>query len=140
MKPIELYNIKPMSVTTDLNILHGCTYNHIPEIIINNVLDEEIIKKNDKISIKIYKNLSIDERRFWLLASVWFEDKPVMIIQNAGREGDDHKERFITDEKLYIKMINYIKIIIPLNINDIKDIVNDNDEIEDLISFYGECL
>lgn len=137
MKPSELYNRTPKSTTGDISILRSYSYNHVPEIedYFNNNGDLE--DKNTKIQIKIYKHFDYDFRRFWRLASVWFEGKPVMIIQNAGREGDDHKKRFITDESAYISMVQYIKSLLPVLFETkIEDVVDPEEEIDKLDKFY----
>jgi translation initiation factor RLI1 len=60
-----------------------------------------------------------------------------MIIQNAGREGDDHYKRFITDEFTYISMVQYIKSLIPVSFETkIQDVVDPEEEIEKLDKFY----
>lgn len=137
MKPLELYLRTPESISKDLSILRSYTYNHVTEIkeYFNNISALE--DKNTKIQIKIYKHFDYDYRRFWRLASVWFEEKPVMIIQNAGREGDDSSTRFITDETLYVEMVQYIKSLIPAEFEtQIKDLVDPEIDIENLTNFY----
>jgi hypothetical protein len=135
MKPIELYNMEPVKIEKEIGCLKGFHYNHLPEI------DEELWGlKNDKIEIKYYKNHCFDGRRVWILASVWYEGKPVMIIQNAGREGDDHSKRFITDKETYIEMVNYIKTLILPVFSEKEDVYDKEEEIEGLDSFYGYSL
>src|ERR1035437_1712200 len=114
MKPIDLYNRIPESETNDINMVKGSAYNHIPEIDEYVWFDEKTIAKNDKIKIYILKYFDFDGRRFWRLATVWFEGKPVMIIRNAGREGDDHRSRFVTNETLYKQMVEFIKTLMPV--------------------------
>jgi hypothetical protein len=142
MKPIDLYNREPELIDNDINILRGCYYNHIPEIdeTMCQFFDKESVAKNNRIKIKIYKDFNFDGRRFWRLASIWLDDKPVMIIQNAGREGDDHEERFITNKELYVEMIKFIQTLVPSQFDEIPDIVDENDDIIGLDEFYGNKL
>lgn len=134
MKPIELYNRKTFEKTKELGYLKGFYYNHIPEI-----EDELWGLNNENVEIKYYKDHSFDGRRVWVLASVWYENEPVMIIQNAGREGDDHRKRFVTNKELYIKMVQYIMNLLLVD-KDIDDICDENDDISGLASFYGYKL
>jgi len=144
MTPNELYNRVPQHSHYDLDMLIGFYYNHIPEI-------EEVSDANEKeqrVLIKEYKYFDFDGRRYWRLASVWFDDndladlrhKPVMIIQNAGREGDDHDGRFITDEKLYMEMITYLRSLVKDRPFQTSDVVDPDVDINNLTSFYGNEL
>lgn len=139
MKPVELYKRTPESISYDINILKGCYYNHIPELEFLYIC-EDSLKKNNRVSIRIYKDFNFDGRRFWRLASVYFDNKPCMIIQNAGREGDDHSDRFITDKNLYMEMINFIGTLISPNIGEIEISFNEDDDIKGLDEFYGNKL
>jgi hypothetical protein len=98
-------------------------------------------KKNKKIVIKFYRYFWFDPRRFWAIASVWFEGKPVMLIQNAGREGDDYHKRFITDQKQFESMCNYLTTLNPQTyVPGSSDIYSADDDQGDLGSFYGENM
>jgi hypothetical protein len=138
MKPQELYDREPEKIETDINYLFGCYYNFLPEIENSYVwIKPEEIKD---IEVKIYKDFDFDGRRFWKLASVWYRGKPVMITRNAGREGDDHSSRFVTDESLYKKMVKYIKTLLPVEFTEVEDVVDPNEDIKDLETFYGNTL
>ena len=139
MKPIELYERKPESESLDLNFLRGTYYDHLAELGENQyTLD---LSQNKLVVIRFYKMFNFDARRFWSLASVWYEGLPVMIIQNAGREGDDHHERFITDRDLYYRMLGYIWSISLNKHEELKgDLVDPNVDVPGLTSFYGNSL
>lgn len=98
MTPNELYNLKPIRSDFDVAILFGCYYNHMPEI---EHLYTLPVPDNTRVEIRYYKDHSYDGRRIWRLASVWLDGYPFMIIRNAGREGDDFADRFITNEAKY---------------------------------------
>ncbi|MEC4565382.1 hypothetical protein L8C07_05445 [Paenibacillus sp. CMAA1739] len=137
MKPIDLYNRTFESKHNTLGQLKGFYYDHLPEIEDDfwGIKEEQ----NKKVTIREYKNFDFDGRRYWLLASVWFENDPVMIIQNAGREGDDHRRRFITDKEKYKEMIKYIHTLLETD-SEVADCYDPNDDIPDLDSFYGHTL
>ena len=97
MTPLELYNKIPEITSNNLNDLIVGSYSHFPEIVEFNCgywFDDYI---QTDIEIRIYKNYDFDGRRFWRLQSVYYKNNPVMITQNAGREGDDHNQRYITE-------------------------------------------
>lgn len=139
MKPSELYAREPEKVNMDTSVLFGCYFNHMPEIQDGwqyNYLE----LANSHIQIRYYKNYSYDGRRIWRLASVWFDDKPFMIIRNAGREGDDHASRFVTDVNTYRAAVSYLRSILPPQFQEISNVVSVDDDIRDLTTFYGDSL
>jgi len=140
MKPSELYAITPESETNDISLIKGSWTDHLPELNYVDYFDDSVIEKNNKIKIKILKDLNIDGRRGWRLLTVWFEGKPVMITQNAGRELTDHHQRFVTDENLYKQMISYLREITPFEDEDISDVHDLNENIDNLDTFYGISL
>lgn len=62
-----------------------------------------------------------------------------MVVQRAGREGDDHSERFITNEENFINMIQYIRSLIPPTQDELNTI-DENEDRNDLDNFYGHRL
>ena len=144
MTPAALYERKPESVDHTVGILNGFYYNHVPELE-GDILPYE--DPNKRVQIRYYKNFDFDGRRFWRLASVWYETKdcgwkPFMIIQNAGRAGDDHRKRFVTDAALYKEAARYLKTIVmfPERSDLDKDVVDPLADVPKLTEFYGNEL
>lgn len=135
--PNELYAMTPEEISNDVGRLIGCYYNHIPEI---DEYGNLYHIKTPRIEIKYLKDWCYDGRRVWRLATVWFWDKPVMIIQNAGREGDDHHARFITDPKQYKEMIQYIIALMEIPEPELEDVYKPDEDIEGLTEFYDQSL
>lgn len=137
MNAKELYELPSESETQDLNYLKGCYYNHVPEL-----GDGWWVESgNDKVTIQTVKEFYFDYRRFWALRTVWFEGVPVMVIQNAGREGDDHDARYITNEGAYRNMVAYIKTLIPVEQEeDLEDLLDESVDLSSLTEFYGNEL
>jgi hypothetical protein len=138
MTPNEIYKLDD-GEEEDKSILCGIHYNHIPEAGLDRD-DHEIFDRADWITIKIHGYHEYDYRRYWRLASVWFMNKPVMIIQNAGREGDDHSARFITDVPLFWQMIAYLQSLKVFNHELIKDAIDPDKDNPNLTSFYDLSL
>jgi hypothetical protein len=143
MTPNELYQRTPERIEPligedgRLNFVGGCYYDHIPE------LDRDYrntFNQTDRIVCKVYKHFDFDFRRFWRLASIWMDGEPVMIIQNAGREGDDHATRFITDLGKYREMVRLLRSLQwNVTVDDV-DVVHADEVINNLDSFYGNYL
>ena len=64
-----------------------------------------------------------------------------MIVQNAGREGDDHAKRFITNKDVFTSMLSYIHtLIVPRFEIDDEDVITLDEERKDLHDFYSNSL
>lgn len=137
MKSRDLYARAPESTNYEVGNLVGFYYNHVPEIENANLPWED---PNKRVEFKCYKYFNFDGRRFWRLAGVYFDGKPVMITQNAGREGDDHRERFITDHAHYTQMVAYLMTLNQAKFEKPADVVGIDDEIPGLTEFYGNSL
>lgn len=138
MKAIDIYSLKPKKVTKELDELKGFYADLLPEIDSDDL--RSIDDKNEKVEIQYYVDYSFDGRRTWTLASVWFDSYPVMIIQRAGREGDDHYKRFITSKDNFTSMVQYIRSLITLVKDDYLDVIDENEDRKDLEMFYGHYL
>jgi hypothetical protein len=104
--PNELLARPVESVETDLSILVGCYYNFVPEA--TNDMAEFVRPEDDRVEIRVFKHFNFDYRRFWRLAAVYLDGEPVMITQNAGREGDDHAHRFVVDGDRYRELVGIV--------------------------------
>lgn len=61
-------------------------------------VDDEALYKQTRLVVKTHGwHDCHDGRRYAILASLWFDDKPFAIVQSGGREGDDHVAVFVTD-------------------------------------------
>lgn len=135
MTPNEIYKLKSVNETNYLSPLSGFYYNHLPEA--GEKLDWANLK-SERVTVKEIKNFDYDGRRIWYLATVWFDSKPVMIIQNAGREGDDHFARFVTNGPLLNEMASHIRTLCQSY--ECVEIVDINKDNPSLTNFYGQDL
>lgn len=137
MTPRELYARAPVSTTSDLGALRGFYYDHVPEVSGDLVAEDPAVR----VVVRVYKHFDFDHRRFWRLASVWFDGAPVMIVQNAGREGDDHRERFITNSTAYHAMIDHLQTLTkPAHQTSGGAVVDPDIDVPALDEFYGNKL
>ncbi len=144
--PADVYKLPTQETINDLNHIHlesylnGCHYNHMPEI----AESYSNVKYNDDakdFEVRVHKHFNFDYRRFWRLASVWLNNYPFMIIQNAGREGHDHRKRYITNANVYWQAVGYINTNVIVQPQDVDDLVEVNAQLgEELTSFYGNSL
>lgn len=87
----------------------------------------------------------IDERynggRYSHMRTIWFDGKPVLIFQEAGRSGQDHFKRWVTDKETYVEVLAYLVEMLtvrPDTFED-RDYVDPESEVypEELLHFYG---
>jgi hypothetical protein len=139
--PAQLYARTPKRAAREVGRLKGFYYNHVsPELTEWDALPYEDPGK--RVELRFYEDHNVDHRRNWVLASVWLDGRPFMIVQNAGREGDDHAKRFITDAATYVEAARYLKsLCLPQETRDgPTDIVGVDDDLRGLTEFYGSRL
>ncbi len=133
----DLYNVTKYTTSHSIEDLVGPYGNHIPEAgYYSDVLD--IAGDLERVEVRCLHYEDFDGRRTWSLSTVWFDGNPIMITQNAGREGRDHRERFITDAVGYVNMIAYIRTLIPLT--PLMDQTDPTAPMEKLTQFYNHSL
>lgn len=137
----ELYAMEPQRETNDIDVLFEKDHlNGMEFPYLRWEVQSKVIEANKRVTIKYLKEHCYDGRRVWELATVWLDGSPVMIIQNAGREGDDHSERYITDKEKFLEMCNYLLSLIHIEDPVQVDAINPDEELSDLTYFYGQSL
>ena len=98
MTPRELLALTPQRVS------HGVdrVLRELPE-----VDSEVLVDTDDALEWREYAYHDFDGRRIWLLASIHFRGRAALIVQRAGREGDDHHERIVVDAQAYVDLVRY---------------------------------
>lgn len=132
MKPSELYNMPAITTSKNIHLLDG----HMSNIDFYNICAEA----SKRVELRFYADVDFDGRRVWVLFSVWFDGKPVMICQEAGREGSDHRATFVTDLETYKALSAYIVTLYDNEEDDDDDSFDPNDDIPDLTEFYNRNL
>jgi len=131
MKPSELYKLKEIGVETDIYSLRKCL----------DGLDDlsyEGVESIEGLEQRIHGFHSFDGERSWELSSIWYKDRPFMVLQEAGRGGDDHVETFLTDKEV----LKELKLKIAELLDQHKKTISfsPDEDIEDLDCFYGHEL
>jgi len=126
MKPNEVYSWTPIKETKE-------TWN------IDFVLEAKGIywvdeEKNEHVTIKFYADHPVDFDRCFKFFSVWFDDKPFMLCEVAGRP--DHQEALVTNWKTYDKAIAYIKSLSNEDCER-RETIDPDEDCEGLGEFYG---
>lgn len=62
----------------------------------------------ERVEIRLVRDHNFDSKCVWVLGTVWFDSLPVMVFQRAGRYGESHRERFITDTPRFVEMCKYL--------------------------------
>lgn len=135
MTPKQLYARTPEKVDNALFVLRGYYFDHVPEVGVK--LPSEDL--NRRVEIRYYKDHWFYERRSWRLAGVFFDGAPVMVIQNAGREGEDFVGRVVTDLTRYRLLLEYLASLGQPEAIDVKA-QDENQDIAGLTRFYGHGL
>lgn len=141
MKIQELYDMRNKSESTCLGLLKGIYYDHLKELSDRHEIHSYygLEERNKKVDIRYYVDHCFKGSRVWVLASVWYDNQPVMVIQNAGRDGDDHSKRFITDKKRFEEMLRYVASIINIDTSSVEEVYVDVD-LPELTCFYGHDM
>lgn len=146
MTPNEVLSLPVLSSSSNPGDLVGCRYSHIEELPedhqqeLHRYWHEDEFKAlfSDRLRIDTLAYACPDGRRIWQLRTVYWASTPVMILQNAGREGDDHAERFILNLYEFNRMLQYMQDVTPLADGSPHDVVEDlNADMPELTEFYG---
>lgn len=140
----QLYALEPQEVSTDLDLLLRNLDGVFPFYV--NPFCVHQSEEAPRIRIHWYKEFWFDYRRVWALGGVYFDDQPVMVIRCAGREGDDHRSRFVTDLPRFKVMMMYLcGLAIQYELSDPSwaeelPVVDPDSEVDKLTEFYSNCL
>ncbi len=124
MTPREIYNLVPIRTSKGIYLLEK----HFEDINFIAIKQEE-----GPIEVKYYANHSFDGERVWTMFSLWLNDKPFMICQEAGRGGRDYIKSFITDEQTYLRACDELRKLYKNKV----DIFSSDENNVDLTEFYG---
>jgi hypothetical protein len=140
MTPNDLYARAPADVVVDdLDALKGFYYDHLPEVDAMAAHLAPIVAGplKGRFELRFYRRHNYDGRRVWWLYALWFDGKPVMILQNAGREGDDHYRRIVTDASRLGLAVSLLRAHLAMPEIEVVDPTKD---VDGLCEFYGDRL
>lgn len=105
-----------------------------------NFFDMQHEQKPVRLVKKTHVSYCFDGERVWMLSSMWLDGKPFMLIQNAGRGGDDHQERFITNSELYDAAVVYLQSLVKSEPSYKHELYQEDYNDEEVTSFYGHHM
>lgn len=123
-RKVDIYNF---SQRIDLFNIENCVNYYLSDDNINNTRFEVF---------EIYNQMSDSRRGVWLY-SVYFDNEPIAIWYEAGREGDDSKKGFVLNRKKFVESIKYLE-----SFNDYDDIeeFDINKDLQALDYVYGHDM
>ena len=133
--PVELYRLKPTR-PVDYASYHTVRV-HLPEID-SYELDFDGVEAGQRMETRTIVDHDYDGRRGWTLQTVWFDGKPVMVINSSGRDGDEYHERWITDVPLFGQLLSWLHTFIPRT--EITGYVNPETVLPAMTEFYGHSI
>jgi hypothetical protein len=108
--PGELYALKPTRV--DYGSYHTLSV-HLTNEVDTYDLDSDAMEASKRFETRTIVDHDYDGRRGWTLQTVWFDGKPVMVVNNSGRDGDEYHDRWITDGEAFGKMVAWLRTFQP---------------------------
>lgn len=81
----------------------------------------------------------IDGRRIVTMHTLRMDGKPFMVVQNAGREGDDHRRRWVTDEEAFHQALHHLTMHMAEQDGNTTDLVDPEAPqfVDEILCFYG---
>jgi hypothetical protein len=132
--PAELYALKPTRV--DFGSWHTINV-HLSEADLYD-LDTDEVEKTQRMETRTIVDFDYDGRRGWTLQTIWFDKKPVMVVNSSGRDGDEYHDRWITDAGLFGELVAWLKSFVPAA--DLVGYAKASDKIPAMTEFYGHTI
>lgn len=132
----DLFAMEPEATSHELCYLYGFSYNFVDHPCGWRLSSES----DERVEIRIIHETYFDHRRMWRLATVWFDGKPVMAIQNAGRSGDDYYAKFVADKDLYLALCRYLRETYrDEGADEVEDVVAPTTDLGDRLDTFYHC-
>jgi hypothetical protein len=135
--PAELYALKP--VRTDYGSWHTVNV-HFAEDGVNNFdINMDAVEETQRMDTRTLVDHDYDGRRGWTLQTVWFDDKPVMVVTSGGRDGDEYHDRWITDPDQFAKLVTFLRSFTTEE-SEAAAFVKADKKIPAMTEFYGHTI
>ena len=110
--PAELYALKPTHV--DYGTWHTINVHLSSDVDYFSLTGNfDAIEKQQRMETRTIVDHDYDGRRGWTLQTVWFDGKPVMVVNSSGRDGDEYHGRWITDSALFGELVAFLRSFTP---------------------------
>jgi len=104
--PAELYDLDPIRVQYDS--WHTVNVHLSSEISDPLSIDLDEVAATQRFEVRTLVDHDYDGRRGWTLQTVWFDKRPVMVVNSSGRDGDEYRERWITDGEAFYDLVRFL--------------------------------
>jgi len=91
---------------------------------------------NTRVSLRILYDPYIDRERCKTLGTLWLDGQPFAVTQEAGRDGGDHYDHFVTDAARYREAHLYLVSLYEPGTPDFT-VINPDEPMRRLTDFYG---
>jgi hypothetical protein len=133
--PAELYALRPASINPFVYHLLSV---HMSNEINYYDIDTDKVEEAKRIEIRDIANIDYDGRRVWMLQTVWFDGKPVMVLTTSGRDADEYHDRWITDGQAFADMLTWLRSFLPAD--EASGFVKADAKIPAMTEFYGHTI
>lgn len=140
----EIFNLPstPVDLKEDFFTLKGTWVPEISHLVPDyDAKIAEEVAKDGRMAINTVVFDNIDGERYAMLCTVHFDNKPVLIVQEAGRSGRDYFNRWVVDLPSYSEMLVYLASKMA-KADEIRmvDVIDLDAEIypELILDFYGK--
>lgn len=102
--------------------------------------DETDVSNEGRYVAKIHRTHLINETEAWQIASIWFDNVPVMIVQAAGENLSDEVQHFIINRDIMVEFLNYVYSLQTKGMARKLKTFDLNSSHENLGHFYGHSI
>ena len=138
LKLRDIYNLPTTTLSLTDWVLRRDWFPEIDSYHLETTEVLELLAAENRLEVRQVLHRNIDGRRYVWMNTLWFDGKPVAIVQNAGREGDDHRRRWVTDRESFNQLLAYLLSRAPLpEVDEFADPDEERYE-EEVFHFYGD--
>ena len=130
MTPKEIFELDPIR-SADTYFLEG----HFSDAL--GVWDHDWLESLRRITVDIVADYVCEYHRSWTLSCVRLDGEPVMILQAAGRGGDDYREEYVVDGAKHKELEDLLRESVD---KPGPHVVGMNEDYSYFTSFYGENM
>lgn len=128
----DIYALKPTKITHTLYEVNR----HFPNVDFYNIEEET----STRLEIRYYADECFDGERGWSMFSLYFDGKPFMLCQEAGRGNQDFTNQHISDRATYDEFVAYLHSLYAPDPKQDEDIVGLDEDLPCLTEFYNHQL
>jgi len=131
--PAELYALTP----EPLDVLwqdEDAIRLHVPEVN-SDELDFDAMRGTGRFE---YRPLAHSPNWGWKLGTVWFDGRPVAVVNSSGEDEGENRERWITDGAAFLEMVTFLREFVSAH--EVTGYVKADTVIPAMTEFYGSTI